>query len=144
MATPLLAPGGPGDTLVVHLYSFFSKVCHQFPSRSFTVAGHVLPVCARCTGIYSGFLIGALACAATGRDVRIPFHRIWAAAALPMVVDVVLSLAGVWEGTLLSRALTGGFFGVAGGVVFMQVVKELPPPVLTHGNGKEQPDAAKT
>jgi uncharacterized membrane protein len=31
-------------------------ICHQIPERSFHIAGHQLPLCARCTGIYMGAL----------------------------------------------------------------------------------------
>lgn len=34
------------------VYTAGAVVCHQRKDRSFTVAGVVLPVCARCTGIY--------------------------------------------------------------------------------------------
>jgi uncharacterized membrane protein len=33
-------------------------VCHQIPSHSFFDAGHQFPLCARCTGMYLGCLIG--------------------------------------------------------------------------------------
>jgi uncharacterized membrane protein len=33
-------------------------ICHQIPERSFHIAGHQLPLCARCTGIYLGALMG--------------------------------------------------------------------------------------
>ena len=33
-------------------------VCHQIESHSFTVAGHQLPLCARCTGTFLGALVG--------------------------------------------------------------------------------------
>ncbi len=33
-------------------------ICHQIPDRSFHIAGHQLPLCARCTGIYMGALVG--------------------------------------------------------------------------------------
>jgi uncharacterized membrane protein len=34
-----------------------SLVCHQSPDRTILVANHFLPLCARCTGIYTGFLL---------------------------------------------------------------------------------------
>ena len=34
--------------------------CHQMPERSFFINGYQLPVCARCTGIATGYLIAFL------------------------------------------------------------------------------------
>lgn len=44
----------------VFLYTAFSNVCHQIPSRSFQIFGYPLAVCSRCLGIYSGFLLGTI------------------------------------------------------------------------------------
>src|SRR5688572_19568285 len=32
-------------------------VCHQIHTHSFTIGGHQLPLCARCTGMYLGALV---------------------------------------------------------------------------------------
>jgi len=37
------------------IYDFFSRICHQDPSRSWHVAGEPLAVCIRCTSIYFAF-----------------------------------------------------------------------------------------
>ena len=42
------------------LLNLFSLVCHQDVSRSFAIAGMVLPFCQRCTGLYLGLGIGLL------------------------------------------------------------------------------------
>lgn len=34
--------------------------CHQMPERSFFLRGYQFPLCARCTGIFFGYLIGLL------------------------------------------------------------------------------------
>jgi uncharacterized membrane protein len=39
---------------------FFAAVCHQRPERSFVLWGAPLAVCARCTGIYAGAVLGSL------------------------------------------------------------------------------------
>ena len=34
--------------------------CHQMPERSFFINGMQFPLCARCTGILAGYLVGVL------------------------------------------------------------------------------------
>ncbi len=45
---PFLAGEGPGF--------WGAGVCHRIAERSFIIAGQQLPLCARCTGVYIGFL----------------------------------------------------------------------------------------
>jgi len=42
-------------------YAVGSVICHQLPERSFHLWAAQMPVCARCTGIYVGAAIGAIA-----------------------------------------------------------------------------------
>ncbi|MBC8390054.1 MAG: DUF2085 domain-containing protein [Actinobacteria bacterium] len=37
-----------------------ASVCHQLPARSLQIGDIILPVCARCSGIYIGFFISAI------------------------------------------------------------------------------------
>jgi uncharacterized membrane protein len=39
-----------------HLVGY--SICHQIPSRTFSLGGQALPLCARCTGTYLGIVIG--------------------------------------------------------------------------------------
>jgi hypothetical protein len=43
------------------VYGAGSVLCHQLPARSFHLWATQLPVCARCTGIYAGGAIAAVA-----------------------------------------------------------------------------------
>jgi uncharacterized membrane protein len=47
----------------VAVYSIGHLICHQLPVRSFHLWGAVLPVCARCSGIYAGAAIASIAMA---------------------------------------------------------------------------------
>jgi len=47
-------PWAPLDK--AHLVGY--AVCHQIPSRTYSVGGHALPLCARCTGTYLGIALG--------------------------------------------------------------------------------------
>ncbi|MGI6595498.1 MAG: DUF2085 domain-containing protein [Elusimicrobia bacterium] len=47
-------------TINLLIHRIGSLVCHQSPTRTILVNNIPLPLCARCTGIYLGFLIGTL------------------------------------------------------------------------------------
>jgi len=49
LATPVFGPHW--------LYEFFSKICHQDPTRSWHLFGRQLPVCIRCASIYFAFTV---------------------------------------------------------------------------------------
>jgi uncharacterized membrane protein len=51
-------------------------VCHRIPSHSFTVNGRPLPLCARCSGMYLGALLGMLVQYFTG-ERHGGFSRKW-------------------------------------------------------------------
>jgi uncharacterized membrane protein len=99
--------------LAVSIYRGFSLACHQLPARSFFIENYPLAVCARCTGLYAGFAVGALVYPLV-RDVRrtIAPPRVWLVAALmPLATDWTLGFFGVWNNTHVSRFATGALVG---------------------------------
>src|SRR5262249_33648512 len=56
-----VAPTPSVSALVGAVYGLGTVVCHQLTSRSFHLWGMQMPVCARCTGIYAGSTLGAIA-----------------------------------------------------------------------------------
>ena len=93
----------------------FHRVCHQDPARSLVVAGALLPVCARCTGIYLGFLAGwslRLFRRGPARDLRLPTTILLIGIA-PLVIDGFANWAGLINTPPAARLLTGLLFGVA-------------------------------
>lgn len=97
------------------LYEMFGRVCHQISERAFYLAGHPFAVCARCTGIYFGFAAGVLLYPLVRSLNRTdaPARKWLLVAAAPAALDFALGLAGVWENTHVSRALTGALLGLA-------------------------------
>ena len=112
LAAPFLL-SRPFPTAAFFTYLPFSFICHQMPERSFTLLGHPLAVCHRCSGIYLGFFLGTLL---SSFIFRMP-SRVWRtcvfAATAFLALDALLPFTGIWNGFWLCRFLTGLFFGVA-------------------------------
>lgn len=88
-------------------------LCHQLPARSFFAGGHQLPVCARDTGIYLGFIASLALIAVLDRGRRRsgmpPAWLLGAGVALVALMgwDGVTSYAGLRPTTNLIRLATG-------------------------------------
>src|ERR1700730_5069297 len=102
-APPLLAASHPLAALLIR--NFFSRLCHQDPSRSFVVGGAPVAVCVRCLGIYWGVAMGMV--------VRLRWARwLLIAAVVLNLVDVVSGVMR-WHGNLpVFRFFLGLMFGV--------------------------------
>ncbi len=94
-------------------------LCHQLPERSFFGGGVQVPVCARDTGIYLGFMISLVFISAIHRRSRpreFPAPPGWIAIALmigAMGIDGVSSYAGFRTTTNDLRLITGLLAGYA-------------------------------
>ena len=95
------------------IYQAFSHVCHQLPDRSFFLAGYPLAVCARCTGAYSGFAVAVISypLITSLKSSHVPEMKWLFVAAVPLAIDFVLGLTGIWENTHWSRFATGALLG---------------------------------
>jgi len=112
LAAPLLAASHPFAALLIR--NFFSRLCHQDPSRSFVVDGSTVAVCVRCLGIYWG--------AAVGMVVRLRMaRRLLAVAVVLNLVDVATG-AMHWHGNVpVFRFVLGLMLGVGlGAVLFLR------------------------
>lgn len=104
-------------------YNFFSRICHQDASRSLFIFGHPLAVCARCSMIYFGFLIGSII--AGFRHPKYTNFRLWfVVIVFPMVLDIVLDLAGFHHTTMMTRIITGLIFGAGSGLLMTPLLVE--------------------
>jgi uncharacterized membrane protein len=88
-------------------------LCHQLPERTISASGHLLPVCARDTGMYLGAILSMTVAAILDRGRRsaeLPPRLIVGSALLgiaAMAADGVSSYAGWRETTNLLRLATG-------------------------------------
>ena len=109
------------------LYKFFGFLCHQNSARSFALGEHAFAVCSRCFGIYFGLLAGFLIYPFLRRvEETESFPRFWLFAALiPVTVDWLLGVFGIWENTHLSRFVTGTVLGAACAVFIVPALIEI-------------------
>ncbi|MBN1993867.1 MAG: DUF2085 domain-containing protein [Anaerolineae bacterium] len=74
----------PPVTVLDKTHAVGYAICHQIPGRTIHIDGHPLPLCARCTGIYLGALLGL---------VGLTLFRRYRAVGLP-ALPVLLTLIG--------------------------------------------------
>jgi uncharacterized membrane protein len=115
MGAILLAPylRSRGSGLAPWLYACFAPLCHQIPDRSFRLFGQPLAVCARCFGIYAGFLAGAAAYPRIRGFSRppLPDTRLFLALSAPIAIDAAANILRIWTLGNFPRFLTGMAWG---------------------------------
>jgi uncharacterized membrane protein len=113
LLAPLLAATHPVTALLIR--SFFSRLCHQDPARSFVIAGSPVAVCVRCLGIYCGVALGMFV-----RLRKASAFRLLAVAMLLNLLDVGSGMLH-WHGNMpVNRFSLGLVLGVAAGSVLCQ------------------------
>mgnify|MGYP001272931175 CR=1 FL=1 len=103
------------DPFIHFIYLQCANLCHQLPDRTLVLAERALPLCARCTGIYTGVFFGlARLIIKTGlRGGWIPDRRYLIFLIFSGVCFFLDVLAGIYVETNLSRILSGFMFGFA-------------------------------
>ncbi|MEM5818666.1 MAG: DUF2085 domain-containing protein [Desulfitobacterium hafniense] len=84
-------------------------LCHRLPERSFFFRGRQFPVCARCTGIAFGYILGAL--------LALKYHPVPLGTIIllliPLGIDGSVQYLGLGKSTNKRRLLTGIGAGIA-------------------------------
>jgi uncharacterized membrane protein len=94
-------------------------MCHQRPERSFFFKGKQFPLCARCTGILIGYLLGIALSIVTGCS-----HYLWfLTLLLPMIIDGGIQQIKGIESNNLRRFCTGVMGGIGIIYIFISIHK---------------------
>ena len=88
----------------------FSNSCHQKAKRSFFVNKYQFPICARCTGLSIGYLLGILLVISQNRFSLF----INLALVLIMFIDWFIQYKQIKESNNTRRFFTGVFCGIGG------------------------------
>ena len=130
---PAALAGGGHDAAAAALRAALHPLCHQMPERSFAIGGSPLAVCARCAGLYAGFLAGCLAILALGfirrSPLRPPGRGLLLAAVAPSAVEWALERSGISTGSPTLRALAGGLLAFIVAFYFLPALDEIGPEI---------------
>lgn len=119
------------------IYHIYAATCHQLPERSFFFMGFKLAVCARCTGIYAGFLVTSLIYPLI-KDIdnrKIGGKKLLILSMIPMGLDGGLQLLTGYESNNTLRLATGLFFGFILPFYVIPIYNEIMYGII----GKEDP-----
>ena len=96
-------------------------LCHRIPERSFFIRGHQFPVCARCTGFYSGLIAYIIANRFYPHEYNMEMLAISMILMIPVAVDGLTQYFGPRESTNNLRFITG-FIGGVGLIIFLKII----------------------
>lgn len=138
LAAPSLLSRRDRSPWLAAVYGAAGLICHQRPDRSFAIGGSLMPVCARCTGLYlsgaagavAAFLVGVRRVQAGSRGVRV----VLALAAAPTAVTVAIEWFGLAFPSNVARAAAAVPLGAAAGWIFVQLLLAAP----NAGGGPER------
>ena len=104
-------------TVISELYGF---QCHQRAARAFTFSGQILPICARCTGIYAGL---GLSIWVSRPRLRPGSYKAWfLIGAIVIALDVATELVALRPASAWFRAATGAFLSFPIALAILQTL----------------------
>jgi uncharacterized membrane protein len=115
----IVVPLWPGSSFTELVYGFFARICHQMDSHSLHVFGVKFAVCERCIAIYAGMLLGVLLVPILPVLRTGATRSLWLLAVAPMLADVLLNASPWYTAGVVSRLITGGYFGLAAGLLLV-------------------------
>ena len=106
------------------VYSIGDILCHQKADRSFFINGNQMSFCSRCTGIWLGLTVGLgiMVFYMLKLDEKILFFIILGI--IPLGIDGLGQLAGLWESINLTRLITSILAGFVCGVAIGIIIDE--------------------
>ena len=96
-------------------------LCHRIPERSFFIKGHQFPVCARCTGFYTGLVVYLIVKFFYRPPYDFRMLLISMVLMIPVAVDGLTQYFGPRESTNNLRFATG-FVGGVGLIIFFKII----------------------
>lgn len=108
----------------------YSKLlCHRLPERSFHFKNHQFPVCARCTGFYTGLVIFLIYNAIFPISYTLNLLILSILLLIPTSIDGFTQYLGLRESNNNLRFITGLIGGI-GLIIFFKIIFKMIQGVL--------------
>jgi len=105
---------------------FFSPVCHQQAERTFHICNHPMAVCARCSGIYFGFLGGLILYPLLSRLFKSrPGRWLFIAGCIPTIADIIWERILRLSSSNTIRGISGLILGMVCGYILLPYILEV-------------------
>ena len=96
-------------------------ICHRKPERSFHIKGRQFPVCARCTGFYTGLLVYLIFNIFIKHEYNFEMLIVSCLLMVPTAADGLTQYFGPRESRNDIRFITG-FIGGVGLIIFLKII----------------------
>jgi uncharacterized membrane protein len=107
------------------IYGCGDRLCHQKAERSFFIGGNQMPFCSRCTAIWLGIAIGLGFMVVYKIKLNSKFIFLIFLGLVPIGIDGLGQLLGLWESSNIVRVLTGLLVGIVSGIAIGVIVDEV-------------------
>lgn len=107
------------------IYGCGDRLCHQKAERSFFVNGNQMPFCSRCTAIWLGLAIGLGFMVFYKIKLNEKFIYLIIIGLVPIGIDGVGQLFGLWVSNNLIRLITGLLIGIVTGIAIGLIIDEV-------------------
>ena len=101
--------------------NYKNLICHRKPERSFFIKGHQFPVCARCTGFYTGLIIFLIYDYFFNIDYSLNLLICSIILLIPTAIDGFTQLLNCRQSNNTLRFITGVIGGI-GLIIFLKIV----------------------
>ncbi len=118
------------------VYSIGDRMCHQKADRSLFINGNQMPFCSRCTAIWLGLAIGLGFMIFYKIALDEKFVFILVIGIVPIGIDGVGQLFGLWESTNIARVITGLAVGIVCGIAIGIIIDEIREMINSKKNKK--------
>ncbi|HEX6159559.1 MAG TPA: DUF2085 domain-containing protein, partial [Thermoanaerobaculia bacterium] len=110
----------------------FRVMCHGLERRCLELFAVPMPICARCTGIYAGLILGLAAFPLIRMLQEKVMRAVAFIAVTPLALDGLTQLTGMRESTNELRIATGVIAGLAFGLWVLSAVERRGEAMLTN------------